>query len=914
VTAAPPRSIQRGLALVFLSTAGSRLVSLVADVGLMRLLAPQDFGIVAFALVVTNAVSLLRAMGIGEALVANRDGSQATVNTAMVLTIGLGVVLFIGLAITAPGLVRWAGAEAPAQTTAVVRCIGLLVLLQSLTVVPAALIERELDFGKRFATDSLPTLVYAVAGLALAWGGWGVWSLVWGRLAGAAVGLVAVIWLSPWRPCWGFDLASARELLGYGRLVAAAGLVAFLVVNVDDVVVARCAGVESLGFYARAYLLANLPVTAMAHLANRVAFPAYARWRSDPEQVTNLYGRLFTAVLLLSLPAALLLAVLAQPLTTAVFGARWVPLVPVLQWLAPYGLLRAALSGTGPLFNALGRPGDAVGVNLLQLGLLAVLLIPSVTWWGAAGAGAAVLVATAASGPLAWRRASRLLAPSWPGHGRTVRPLLLPTAAAGVALTASAALLRLAGSGAWAELLGAGSAGLAAYGGVLRWRHPELLRQPLALVSGREPAVTAGPALAARTQRGVPMPAAGAALPEPPGLPWPAGVGDRAAGSGRTRVVVLETGGFGGIHHYAHGLVDALAAGGVPVTLLTTQRYELAGRPCRARCVRALRREWYPLTLARLAGLLRRERAGLLHVQSLVSPRKDLALLALCRLLRVKVLITAHNVLPHEVRRGERRLYRWYYRAAAAVIVHSHRNRAELLALEPDLDPARVGVIPHGNYAAFGDLELDRQEARRRLELPAAACIALFLGMIRPYKGLDLLLQTVPAVRQAVPASLFVVAGQAGPDEQDELQRRSAAMALSAADLVLRFGYLDLDQMVAYVNAADVVVLPYHAIAQSGVLLLAMSMGRAVVATRVGSFPETIDDGRTGWLVGAGDQAGLEARLAEVLAHPAQLAEAGRLARAAATTRYAWGPIAARTAALYRQLLTDPGPPCATSC
>ena len=907
MTATPPRAIQRGLALVFLSTAGSRLVSLVADVGLMRLLVPQDFGIVAFALVVTNAVSLLRAMGIGEALVASREGNPATVSTAMVLAVGLGVLLFLGLAVTAPGLVRWAGADAPAATTAVVRWIGLLVLLQSVAVVPAALIERELDFGKRFATDGLPTLVYAVAGLALAWGGWGVWSLVWGRLVGAAVGLVAVIWLSPWRPRWGFDRACARQLLTYGRLVAAAGLVAFLVVNVDDLVVARWAGVESLGFYARAYLLANLPVTAMAHLANRVAFPAYARLRPDPEQVAGLYGRLFAAVLLLSVPATLLLAVLARPLTIAAFGARWVPLVPVLQWLAPYGLLRAALSGTGPLFNALGRPGDAVGVNLLQLGLLALLLIPSVTWWGPAGAGAAVLAATVASGPLAWRRASRLLPSSWSGHRCVVRPLLLPTAASGVAMAATDLLLRLAGSGAWGEVLGAGTAGLVTYGWLLFRLHPELLREPLALVSGRAPA-------GAGTDRGTPAPAAGAALAESANTPGPARVRGRASGPDRARVVVLETGGFGGIHHYAHGLVNALAEDGVPVTLLTTQRYELAGRACRARCVRALRREWYPVTLVRLARLLRDEKAGLLHVQSLVSPRKDLALLALCRLLRVKVLITAHNVLPHEVRRGERRLYRWYYRAAAAVVVHSRSNRAELLALEPNLNPARVVVIPHGNYAAFGDLELERDEARRRLALPAMARIALFLGMIRPYKGLDLLLQTVPAVRRAVPASVFVVAGQAGPAEQDDLQRRCAGMALSAADLVMRFGYLDLAEMVAYVNAADLVVLPYHAIAQSGVLLLAMSMGRPVVATRVGSFPETIDDGRTGWLVAAGDQVGLAARLADVLAHPTRLADAGLQARAVAATQYAWGPIARRTADLYRQLLTGEGPPCDACC
>lgn len=486
MTAGPlHRRLGRGLVLVFLSTAGSRLVSLGADLGLMRLLAVEDFGAVAFGLLVANALGLLRSMGIGEALVARREVDQLTNDTAFALAVGLGLGFYGLLAGAAPWIVGLAGQADTAVLTSVLRWVGLLVLLQAVAAVPGSLLERDLDFGRRVCTDSLPTLVYAVVGLGLGLTGYGVWSLIWGRLAGGLVAALAACWLSPWHPTWRFDRARARELIRYGRPVAVAGLVAFLVVNVDDLVVVRLLGVEALGFYARAYLLANLPVTSVAHLVNRVAFPAYARLHGEPGEVAGLYGRLFIAVAVVALPFALGLLLLAGPFVAVAFGERWAPLVSLLQWLAAYGLLRALLSNTGPLFNALGSPRAAVGVNALQLGLLAVALVPLTWWLGTTGACLAVLVGTLGSGPLALRRATELLGGGWSGHWEVVRPLLLPGAAMTAAMLAGRFLGRLAGAGPAIELVLAGTAGVAAYLSILWLRRPTVLRQTLHLLQGR---------------------------------------------------------------------------------------------------------------------------------------------------------------------------------------------------------------------------------------------------------------------------------------------------------------------------------------------------------------------------------------------------------------------------------------------
>jgi glycosyltransferase involved in cell wall biosynthesis len=371
---------------------------------------------------------------------------------------------------------------------------------------------------------------------------------------------------------------------------------------------------------------------------------------------------------------------------------------------------------------------------------------------------------------------------------------------------------------------------------------------------------------------------------------------------GRLAVVVMETGGWGGLHYYAHALCNALSRYPVELVLLTNEEYELEDRPHPFERVRRFRREGYLRTLSWLVPLLWRRRPRVLHIQSLLAPRKDLVLFLVCRLLGIRVVLTVHNVLPHEVRSLERVFHFLYYRLADGLILHSQANRQCLLGYLPNLDPERLWVIPHGNYTAFSDLELSRSAARQRLGLPAAGRIALFFGAIRPYKGLDLLLRTVVPVQRACAEAVFVVAGQVLTGEQAQYERQMAGLGADPERLVVRFAYLSTADAIAYVCAADLVVLPYREIYQSGVLFWAYSFGRPVLATRVGAFPESVEEGRTGWLVDREDVDGMQNALIRLLRQPEELAAAGERARQVARERYDWHDIARETAQVYAQV------------
>ena len=398
----------------------------------------------------------------------------------------MGLVLCGVVYVTAPWIALLAQGGGRASIVPVLRLLGLVLVVQGLAAVPNALLERELEFRKKFYIDTIHTLVYAVLAVGLALRGEGVWSLVWGRLGAALASCLATWWFSPWRPRGRFNWNIAREVIGYGRFVAGAALASFLVVNIDDALIVRLRGMEVLGFYSRAYLLANLPVTSVAHIVSRVAFPAYARLRDQGAGPNILYLRLLQGTALLALPAAGGLLLLAEPFTMGVLGGKWAPVIPLLQCLAVYGFLRSLLSNTGPLFNATGVPQAILKTNLVQLSILAAVLFPLIQWRGAVGASAGILLGTLLSAPLAFMYLHRATSLDLRTQLEALRPLGWP-AAAMVAVILGGRW----GLDAWAretsslvELLVVGGSGVLVYGGVLYFRDRRLLANVSGLLRG----------------------------------------------------------------------------------------------------------------------------------------------------------------------------------------------------------------------------------------------------------------------------------------------------------------------------------------------------------------------------------------------------------------------------------------------
>jgi glycosyltransferase involved in cell wall biosynthesis len=359
---------------------------------------------------------------------------------------------------------------------------------------------------------------------------------------------------------------------------------------------------------------------------------------------------------------------------------------------------------------------------------------------------------------------------------------------------------------------------------------------------------------------------------------------------------------------YDHAFCSALAAAGAEVELYTSRfAYGAVPRPegytrheafyRLAAHVRGARARRVVKLAEHVPDMLRYRRsaqaAEIVHFQWLSVQHVDGQLLPAKRTASGKrrpLVLTAHDILPRESRPGQRAAQRRLYEHFDAVIVHSEHGRERLIG-ELGVERERVHVIAHGAFVHLAAPEPSPQAAPPpfQTDLPVVLCF----GLMRPYKGIDLLLE---AWRGIEGAELWI----AGMPRMDISSLR--AIAPPGVRFVARF--IGDGELATYFRRADLVVLPYREVDQSGVLFTALAFAKPLLLSDVGGFPEVAATGAARTFA-AGDAGALHEALRDLLSDRGALLQLGESARAAATGPYAWEQVGRRTLELYEVLLSE---------
>jgi lipopolysaccharide exporter len=373
---APPAAVARqaagGALWLTLALGAGKVLAFVSNLVLARLLQPQDFGVVSFAMVMIGAFTRLQDLGVPAAIVFTSRDVAAVGGTALTINVAAAVFL-LGVTVLAAPYLAAVGGDPAIGPVATALAVGLVVTATG--SVQNALLARDLEFRRRFPTQVVPVVVSGIVSAALAVAGWGAWSLVIGYLSRAVVGTVLLWTLTPARPRPAFHRPIAAELLRYGGHVSLGTVIGFAATNVDYLIVGHRLGATSLGVYSLAFVIANALTTSVGQVVSTVAFSALSRLVRAGGGVWSTFSDLLRLSLFAGLAVHIPLFILA-PYTPLMLGDKWADIVAPLQILAICGLFRFVVVPFTPMYKSLGRPDMLWMFNLLRV----VTLAPAMLW------------------------------------------------------------------------------------------------------------------------------------------------------------------------------------------------------------------------------------------------------------------------------------------------------------------------------------------------------------------------------------------------------------------------------------------------------------------------------------------------------------------------------------------------------
>lgn len=385
----------RGAAWMVLFKLIERSIGLVSTLILVRLLLPEDFGIVAMAMSFIFVGELLAAFGFDIALIQNRAATVRHYNTAWTLNVAMGgciAVIMLALAWPASAFYR------EPSLALVIAALAFGPLLGAFENIGVVAFRKDLDFRKEFYFQLSRKLVGFCIVVPLAFIFRNYWALVAGTLASKLAGTLLSYWLHPFRPR--FSLQEASSLFGFSRWLLINNVFGLIKERSSDFIVGRLQGAASLGLYNVSYEISSLPTTELSGPINRALIPGFAQLASEGRAALRpAYLRATELLALLSLPAALGLQAIAPLLVPVALGHRWLSAVNLIEVLALNGIWVVFQAQASSALVAVGRPSTVTRINAIYVLFLVPLMAWQVSERGALGAAFVVVSLALAASP-----------------------------------------------------------------------------------------------------------------------------------------------------------------------------------------------------------------------------------------------------------------------------------------------------------------------------------------------------------------------------------------------------------------------------------------------------------------------------------------------------------------------------------
>lgn len=306
----------------------SRAVTITATIVLARLLTTDDFGLLATALIFLAFSEIVGELGVTTAVIQKKDLSKIDLDTIFLFSIFLSLSTFAALFLLSP--IISAFFDSPSLSP-VLQVAAISVIFTGIRAVSLGLLTKEMLFKKRSLVDFVSIASGGVISIALAYSGFGVWSLVWGRIAQSILGAGLAFYYTPWKPSLHFSLSSLTSMMNFSLPNFGSQFLYFLSEKSGPFIIAKALGVNLLGHYTIAINTSYSPMAQIVNTVYQVSFPMFCKLENDKAPLSRVFCKVSFIVGFFVFPAMVGLLIVADDFIRVVLTPKWLPSLLILR-------------------------------------------------------------------------------------------------------------------------------------------------------------------------------------------------------------------------------------------------------------------------------------------------------------------------------------------------------------------------------------------------------------------------------------------------------------------------------------------------------------------------------------------------------------------------------------------------------
>ena len=347
-------------------------ITAAANIILARILSPSDFGIIGMTAIFMTLSTSLVDSGFTGALTRKKDTVKADFDTVFYFNLAVSCLLYAVLFFCSPFIARFF--REPILVP-VIRILGISLIINAFGIVQKIILVRRIDFRTQAWISLVSSFAAAVAAVAMAFYGFGVWSLVVLQVGKLAVNTILLWSVSRWHPGLCFSRKSFRDMFSFGSRLLITSIISTIWSEMYSFIIGKMYSSSVLGQYSRADKVKNMVTSNVSSVMQKVSYPVLASIQDEGERQINVYRKVLKTTVLISFTAVFGIWAVAGPFIITVFGNQWLPAVDYLRIMCFSGLFLPLMMCSANVINADGRSDITLVLEILKtvMGLIPVV-------------------------------------------------------------------------------------------------------------------------------------------------------------------------------------------------------------------------------------------------------------------------------------------------------------------------------------------------------------------------------------------------------------------------------------------------------------------------------------------------------------------------------------------------------------